>query len=158
MARPRTEIDLPPAEAKFILEALYRDGHLSRKILDEYRARFGSEVQSLEARLAHLRALATGALPAAAGAAVALAAPAAARAVRKARETRKSKTADTSPERVATRKLQGRYLGLLRQIPKTMKKRFGREAIASKGKEAVVDEMQAYLDSPKKSSVNAKKK
>jgi hypothetical protein len=158
MARPRTEIELPPAEAKFILEALYRDGHLSRKILDEYRARFGSEVQSLEARLAHLKALTAGALPAAAGAAVALAAPVAVRGVRKARAARKGKVADTSPERVATRKLQGRYLGLLRQIPKAMKKRFGRDAIASKGKEAVVGEMQAYLESPKKSSAKAKKK
>ena len=52
-------------------------------------------------------------------------------------------TAGYSRERRAIRKLQGRDLGLLRQIPANLKKRFGPEAIASKGKEAVVTEMEA---------------
>lgn len=151
MARPKNEINLPHGEAKFILEALYRDGIVSRDVLARYRERYGSEVEALESRLAHLRALAAGALPVAVGAMAAAAVPAAVRAARKARVTSKRKSRGApSAERLETRKLQGRYLGLLRQIPTSMKKRFGKAAIASKGKDAVVAEMQSYLDSQRK--------
>ena len=146
MARSRKVVQVPPAEAVFILEALILDGKIAAPLLDEYRARYVSEIRTLEARLARLRDLAGPVVPAAVGAAIAAAAPAVVRAVRKARPKAVSKIMRLTPERIKSRQLQGRYLGLMRQIPKTvMKQRFGPEAIAAKGKEAVIGDMEKYL-------------
>lgn len=141
----RKQIDIPASEAKFVLEAMYRDGKITKQILDEYRKKLDTEIRTLEMQLARLRNLAG---PMLVGAAVA-AAPAAARALRKrvpavVKKVRRAKK--ESPERIESRKLQGRYLGLMRQIPKNIvKQRFGKDAIKSKGKAVVIDEMAAYL-------------
>lgn len=164
MARPRKVVQVPPAEAVFIVESMIRDGRIDSTVLDDYRGRYIAEIESLEAQLARLRSLAAPVIPAALET-VAAAAPALVRAVkrrgRKAAKAAKrggrkaakavkraaaSVSLELSPERKKTQELQGRYLGLMRQIPKTiMKQRFGKQAIAEKGKAAVVDEMQAYL-------------
>lgn len=165
MARPKA-IDLKAGEAKFVLEALYRDGMVSSDVMSEYRGRYEGEVRSLEARINYLKSLGTQAAAAVAGAAAAV--PQLVERVRQARVSRGTKarlpkrggkggrgrkaetnapgsTSSGLSERELVRKLQGRYLGLLRQIPASRKKRFGREAIAAKGKEAVVAEMETYL-------------
>lgn len=50
--------------------------------------------------------------------------------------------ADISPEQLAVRQLQGRYLSLMRKIPaNVMAERFSKQAIADQGKEAVVNAM-----------------
>lgn len=157
MARPRKVVQVPPAEAAFILEALMRDGRLDSNTLGEYRGRFNQEIASLEARLAHLRELSGAVAPAvvrAAAAAPAITraakrvAPKAAKAVKPAA---KQASAQVTPERARTRELQGRYLGLMHRVPKTvMKQRFGKDAIAKKGKEAVLAEMERYLSGQKK--------
>lgn len=147
MARARKVVQLPPAEAVFILEAMMLDGNVSTETLDRYRARYVSEIHTLEARLARLKDLASPVIPAAAvGAAIAAAVPAVARKVRAARPKIASRIKGLTPERVRSRQLQGRYLGLMRQIPKNlMQQRFGKEAIAAKGKDAVINDMEAYL-------------
>lgn len=147
MARARKVVQVPPAEAVFILEAMISDGNVLPDTLEEYRARYVSEIQTLEARLARLRDLATPIVPAAAvGAAIAAAVPAVVRKVRQGGTKVAAKVAKLTPERILSRKLQGRYLGLMRQIPKNVvQSQFGKEAIASKGKEAVIDEMEAYI-------------
>lgn len=133
----------------FILESLLRDGRIEKTTLDEYRSRYREEVQSLEARIARLRDLAGPILPAAVDAAAEVTsavARATRRAAKRAAKKVKAVLAKDTPERTKTRELQGRYLGLSRQIPKTvMKKRFGKQAIAAKGKEAVIAEMQAFI-------------
>jgi hypothetical protein len=147
MPRPRTELDLSPSESKFLLDALYRDGHISRPLLEQYRARMAAEITTIEARLARLRALAGEAVHRVA-AVVSAAAPAVTRAVGRATTRRKAQGGEArrkSPARAATQKLQGKYLGLLRQMPASAKRRFGKEAIAAKGKEAVIAEMEAHL-------------
>ena len=147
MPRPRTDLDLSPAESKFVLDALYREGHISRQLLEQYRGKMAAEITTIEARLARLRALAGDAVTRVA-AVVSAAGPAVTRAVRRARGKGKVQGAaarQKSPARTATQQLQGRYLGLLRQMPAGVKKRFGREAIAAKGKEAVIAEMEAQL-------------
>jgi len=152
MARPRTVVDVPAVEAKFVLEALYQDGRINRETLAEYRSRFDSEVRSLESRIAYLRGLA-GEEIAAAASAVSTAIPRVMRAVRRtgakaaAKIARKpaAKSQGLSPERIATQQLQGVYLGLLSRVPMNSKKRFGRDAIKAKGKEAVIAEMKAFL-------------
>jgi hypothetical protein len=156
MARPRTQIDLASVEAKFILEALYHDGRISRETLAEYRGRFTSEVETLEKRIAYLRGLAGGAIHAAANA-VAAEIPRVMRAVRRGRAkaaakltarpkaNAAAKSSGLSAERIATQKLQGVYLGLLSRVPANSKKRFGKDAIKLKGKDAVIAEMQTFL-------------
>ncbi len=151
MARPRTVVDVPAVEAKFVLEALYHDGRINRETLAEYRGRFASEVETLETRIAYLRNLAGGAIHAAANA-VAAEIPRVIQAVRRGRSRATAKLAKATskaqkltPERMATQKLQGIYLGLLSRIPVNAKKRFGKDAIKLKGKDAVIAEMKAYL-------------
>jgi hypothetical protein len=146
MARTRKVVQIPPAEAVFILEAMILDGKVPTQTLDEYRARYLAEISTLEAKLARLRDLASPALPAVVGAAVAASIPAVARAARAARPKVVARVMKLTPERIRSRQLQGRYLGLMRQIPKNVvKEQFGKEAIESKGKETVISEMEQYL-------------
>lgn len=169
MARPRA-IDLKPAEAMFVLEELYRDGVVSSDVMSEYRGRYETEIQTLEARLNYLKTLGSEAAAAVIGVAAAAAVPQVVRRVRKARASKaaarrkggagrqgraaskgKSKTRSARPasagssDRELIRKTQGRYLALLRKVPAGVKKRFGREAIEKKGKDAVVAEMETYV-------------
>jgi hypothetical protein len=157
MARPRTIIHVPPREAAFILEALMRDGRIDSKTVGEYRARYVEEIASLETRLAHLRQL-SGA-DVVAPLATADAAPAVLRTPKRVGRPRAARAgkravnaaANASPERVKSRELQGKYLGLMRQIPRTVvKQRFGKTAIATKGKEAILAEMEKYVSGRKK--------
>lgn len=146
MARSRKAVQIPPAEAVFLLESMIVDGKIPTQTLDEYRARYLAEIQTLESKLARLRDLATPAIPVVVGAAVAAVAPAVSRAARRARPKIAAGVAKLTPERIRSRQLQGRYLGLMRQMPKSVvKERFGKEAIDSKGKETVIDEMEKYL-------------
>lgn len=75
---------------------------------------------------------------------VANAAPAAGRAVKNAVKNVTGRVVD--PARAAIQKLQGRYLGLRQRIPSdVVAKRFGKQAIAERGKETVVREMEKYV-------------
>ncbi|HEV7766707.1 MAG TPA: hypothetical protein VGQ76_17030 [Thermoanaerobaculia bacterium] len=150
MARARA-VQVPPAEAAFILEALMCDGRIDSKTIEEYRTLYRKEIASIESRLAYLRELSGALVPAMVGAAAALpvarevkrAIPKAATAATKAV---KKITSKASPGRTRTRELQGRYLGLMHKIPKAvMTQRFGKDAIAIKGKEAVLRDMEMYL-------------
>ena len=71
--------------------------------------------------------------PAAAAAAGASAAPA-----------RRRRRSAISPEQLASRQLQGRYLGLIRQIPANKRAPYQRTA-KDKGREAAIREMQSFL-------------
>jgi len=154
MAKSRKVVEIPPGEAVFIVEALILDGRLEPRTLEEYRGRYLQEIQSLEARIARLKDLASPLLPAAVGAVAVVVAQRAARGVRLAaprvarrlKRTASRAASTVSPERARTRALQGKYLGLMRQIPRSVvKQRFGKDAIAKKGKEAVIAEMESYL-------------
>jgi hypothetical protein len=154
MASRRKVVQIPPGEAVFLIEALTLDGRIDSKTLDEYRSRYSAEIQSLERRLAQLRAATGGSVViAAAGAAVAAAGRTVVRAARRVRQKTATKTRKSvSPKRARTRELQGRYLGLMHQIPKAVvKSQFGKDAIAKKGKETVIVEMQAFISNRDKS-------
>ena len=151
MARRGKVVEIPPGEASFILEAMVLDGRLNPKLLDEYRRRYLDEIKTIEARLARLRDLGAPVLAAVVGGAAVAAAPAVRRAGRrvapKVRARVRKAAAKLTPERMKTRELQGRYLGLMRQIPRpVVKQKFGKDAIKEKGKEAVIGEMQKYIE------------
>jgi len=69
--------------------------------------------------------------------------PAAAAAAASARPGRRRRSAIT-PEQLASRQLQGRYLGLIRQIPASKRAQYQRTA-KEKGREAAIREMQGVL-------------
>jgi hypothetical protein len=60
-----------------------------------------------------------------------------------ARAGRRGRSAIT-PEQLASRQLQGRYLGLIRQIPASKRAQYQRTA-KEKGREAAIREMQGVL-------------
>ena len=148
MARKKNVPNVPPAEAVYVIEAMIGDGRIDSETLKVYRGRYRDEIRSLEARIARLKDL--GAAPAAAAmtAAVTAAAATIASSVvrRRRRHAKPGNVAVSSAERQKTRQLQGRYLVLIRQIPKqVVAKRFGREAIAKDGKESVIRAMEQYV-------------
>ena len=115
-----------------------------------------NEIDQLERRLQSLReAAGGGARPAAAAPArrrgrppgsrnrAKAAAPAAAAAGRGAKRGRRRRSAITA-EQLASRQLQGRYLGLIRQIPASRRGQYQKIA-KDKGREAAIKEMQGAL-------------
>jgi len=108
--------------------------------INRYLSDINREINDLEQKLSSLRA-ASGAVRAAAtgsgGAAAAGAAPAKAGGGAKRR-------AKITPEQLASRQLQGRYLGLIRQIPANKRGQYQRTA-KEKGREAAIKEMQESL-------------
>ncbi|HSP16324.1 MAG TPA: hypothetical protein VLV78_16370 [Thermoanaerobaculia bacterium] len=57
---------------------------------------------------------------------------------------KRRRRAAITPEQVASRKLQGRYLGLIRQIPASRRAQYQKIA-KDKGREAAIKEMQSVL-------------
>jgi O6-methylguanine-DNA--protein-cysteine methyltransferase len=57
---------------------------------------------------------------------------------------RRRRSAKLSSEQLASRQLQGRYLGLIRQIPASQRGRFAKIA-KDKGREAAIKEMQSAV-------------
>lgn len=57
---------------------------------------------------------------------------------------RRRRTAKLSSEQLASRQLQGRYLGLIRQIPASQRARF-KKIVKDKGREAAIKELQSAV-------------
>lgn len=91
-----------------------------------------SEMSALEKRIAELRAMAGSVHPV--------------RRVKKVvqRVVKRVRRKATSPEAVASRKLQGQYIAAIRQVPKNQRKRFA--AIAkTKGREEAISAIRKQL-------------
>lgn len=58
---------------------------------------------------------------------------------------RRRRTTSLTPEQRASRQLQGRYLGLIRQIPATRRAQYAKIA-KERGREAAIKEMQGSLN------------
>jgi len=143
-----TVAEFSAKESHVLLRKLQEIGHVTSAHLHQAREAVADEVQSLMARLQELKA-------------DAVALPAAVRAVRRARATtEKSPAATPTPIKVARptkvsanrrkiMQLQGRYMALGHQIPKSEMNKF-REMIKAKGKEATVKAMETYVAKKKK--------
>ena len=139
----RVSKEVNPSEAKFILEELLRDKRISKADLAEYRRRMKAEADRLYERLKSLgwSEVAVAGASVAAVAAAAVAAPAL---VGKVKRVMKR----VSRQVAAARVLQGRYLGLSRQIPVNIRKaKFGSDAIKEHGKESVIQLMEEWIAS-----------
>lgn len=172
--RPRLQASAPqlsPGQASYVLERLVADRRISAGELNRYVSDMHREISDLESKLTALRAAAGGMVSSGAPvrrrpgrppkSASAAAAPAAApkrrgrppgsasagasEAAAPARRGRRGRgrTAIT-PEQLASRRLQGRYLGLIRQIAASKRGQFQKTAKES-GREAAIREMEVYL-------------
>ena len=165
MARPRKQLSAPnltPGQASYVLDRLVNDRRVSPADINRYVSEMRQEMTDLEQRLARLRegfgetvrAAAAGVVapfrrggrpsrPAKAAAAAAVGAAAGAAAVAAKRGRRRAK-ASITPEQLASRQLQGRYLALVRQFPATRRAGFAKIA-KDKGREAAIRDMQDAL-------------
>lgn len=163
-----------PGQAAYVIDRLISERRLSPGEVNRYVSEMGREISDLEQRLASLKAAhggATAAAPARRGpgrppgrkpgrpgrppgrppgrrgpgrppaSAAAPAAPAAAKAGGKRRGRRRS---SITPQQLASRQLQGRYLALVRQFPPTRRAAFARIA-KEKGRESAIRDMQDSL-------------
>jgi len=160
MARPPRQYtgSLSPGQASYVVERLIAERKVSADDIERYVSEMSREISTLEARLQRLRDAAG---PAAVGAAAGLAAGAAiargrkrgpgrppgrprrgaAAATAPAAGTRSRKRASITPEQLASRQLQGRYLALVRRFPATRRAYFAK-VVREKGREAAIKEMQ----------------
>ena len=141
-----------PGEAREILSRLLALGHVSPAALQEAKRAIQEEVRELEEKLARYKGVIGGV------AAVAVAAAAAAPAIRLARKGAKAVRSSGAGQRAGravrkamgatprdeVKRLQGQYLALSRQIPKSERLRF-KNMIAVAGKQGAIDAMQARV-------------
>lgn len=147
--RKVTTFDGSTGEALEILRRLLARGVVSAATLAEAREAIRNDIRTLEERLARYKGLLEGA----AAATVAAAAVPAIRRPRTAgragragvRTTEGTHPASVPNGRVTGRQLQGRYMSLIRQVPKNERVTF-KSMIAISGKAATVDALQARVD------------
>lgn len=133
--------EFTPEEARYVLDGLVKDRRVSKVELRQYLARMKDEAEELVERLRSLGwqgAVAAGALVG--GAAIASSSRGRAAVKRAVKAAKKA----ASPEQLAGRKLQGRYLGLIRQVPASQRGKFSTIA-KTDGRQAAIDAMRAHL-------------
>jgi hypothetical protein len=174
MARPRRSPDSPSyshGQAHYVLSRLLDERKISHGEVGRYVGEMHGEISSLEKRLASLREAAghsaaasggqtggarrgrppgsgkrRGRPPASASAASSSGSSAPAAPARRGRPpgSGKKRKSVLSAEQLASRQLQGRYLGLIRQIPASRRGQYQKIA-KEKGREAAIKEMQGDL-------------
>jgi hypothetical protein len=167
MARPpkqSSSATLSAGQSAYVLERLIAERTISRGEVNRILSEMGREISDLEQKLQRLREAHTGTSMAApaparrgpgrppgrpagrrrgrppASAAPATAAPAEKGGAKRGRKRR----GPITPEQLASRQLQGRYLALVRQFAATRRPQYAKIA-KEKGREAAIREMQASL-------------
>ena len=167
MARPRSSASsaprLSPGQASYVIDQLISERRISVGEINRYLGDMHREISDLEQRLASLKTAAgsqggssrssatPGAArrgrppgrPAGSGRKRGRPAAAASAASSKVAPRRRRRKAVT-PEQLASRQLQGRYLGLIRQIPASKRGQYQKIA-KERGREAAVREMAQTL-------------
>jgi hypothetical protein len=161
MARPRKDAPIPemsPGQAAYVLERLIRDRRVSRTEVSQYMVEMNREISELETRLQRLRAASGNVAAVAAGMAAAAGGAALVRRARRGRPRKADAATATprrgrksgrikaaiTPEQLESRRLQGRYLALVRQFAAGKRAQFAKTA-KEKGREAAIREMQDAL-------------
>jgi hypothetical protein len=152
LARPRKDasksLDLSHGQAHYVLGRLLGDRRVSTADIRRYVDEMHREIVKLEERLHSLRS--------AAGSAIASAVQKIRRGPgrppgsgtpaqpAKAATARRRRSALTAEQR-ASRQLQGRYLGLIRQIPANRRAQY-KKIVKERGREAAIKEMESVLN------------
>lgn len=141
MARPRKRShDITPGQASYVLQRLIGDRRINRNDVHRYVNDMRREIGELEERLKSLKEATGGAIRSAVRALT----PGGRRGRPAGAAPARRRRARITPEQLASRKLQGRYLGLIRQIPASRRAQYQRIA-KDKGREAAIKEMQTAL-------------
>ena len=142
MARPRKSVSdqkLSPGQASYVLDRLIGDRRVTRTDIQRYVNDMHREIGDLERRLQSLKE--------ATGSVIRSAIEALTPGKRRGRPPgggKKRKSAKITAEQLASRQLQGRYLGLIRQIPASKRGTYQKIA-KEKGREAAIREMMTTL-------------
>jgi O6-methylguanine-DNA--protein-cysteine methyltransferase len=142
LARPRKSVSdqkLSPGQASYVLDRLIGDRRVTRTDVQRYVNDMHREIGDLERRLQSLKE--------AAGSAIRSAIQALTPGKRRGRPPgggKKRRSAKITAEQLASRQLQGRYLGLIRQIPASKRGTYQKIA-KEKGREAAIKEMMTTL-------------
>ena len=145
MPRPRqSTVKLTPGQACYVLDRMIAERRVSAGEVSRYVGDMQREIGELERRLQSLRAASGGG-----GAAPAVRGrrgrpPAAQKGAAVAAPRKRRRRAAITPEQLASRQLQGRYLGLIRQIPASKRGQYQKIA-KDKGREAAIKEMTSAL-------------
>jgi len=134
---PRPRIELPrlsPGQATYVLDRLIADRRISSGEVSRYVSDMQREIDELESRLHRLRQ---------AGGSASAKLPIARRAAASSTPARGRRRRITAEQR-ASRVIQGRYLGLIRQIPAGRRGQYQKIA-KEKGREAAIREMANAL-------------
>jgi O6-methylguanine-DNA--protein-cysteine methyltransferase len=121
-------------DAKEFLQHLIQEGKVAASEVGRF-----FEIRNLERRLAELRGTITrrrGRPPASASASSAPSSTGGGK---------RKRSKNLTPQQRASRQLQGRYLGLIRQIPASQRARYAKVA-KDKGRESAIKEMQSALN------------
>lgn len=144
MAVNKSDTDLSPQQALYVLRRAIADRKLSRVDVNRYLKGVGQEISEMENRLAELR----GMRPAGtSGRRRGPGRPAGGGKARKGRgraAKKKRSGKAVSPEVQKSRQLQGRYLGLLRQVPERERGKFKKIA-QNDSREKAVDALAKRL-------------
>ena len=133
MARTANTPGLTSDQALYILEKLLDERKVTAADVRRHLASMWQEMTFLEKRLSELRGMVG----------VAKHPIHEAKTVVK-RVQRRRRSRKLSAERIASQKVQGQYLGFLRQIPKNARKRY-QEIAKTKGRESAIAEMRKTL-------------
>ena len=131
MARPKAAApQLNPGQASYVLDRMIADRRISARDVERYESDMQREIADLEDRLQNLRqASANGGDT-----------PQRARSARPGAKRRRR----VSAEQLPSRKIQGRYLGLIRQVPASPRGHFQKIA-KDRGREAAIKELVSAL-------------
>jgi hypothetical protein len=116
-------MSLTPAQALYVLDRLIRERRITSAAVHSMVGDMDREVRELEQRLASLRGLSS---------------------PPRSQVRRRRSTKATSPETMASRRIQGQYLGLVRQIPATQRGKFKKIAL-EEGREAAIRQLRVAL-------------
>jgi hypothetical protein len=154
--QPQSSPKLSSGQASYVIDRMIGDRRVSPGEIIRYVNEMQHEIDQLEQRLQSLRAAAGGGEayvapparrrgrpPGSRNRAKAAAPAAAAGGAKKAGKRRRRRSAITA-EQLASRQLQGRYLGLIRQIPASRRGQYQKTA-KERGREAAIKEMQNAL-------------
>lgn len=128
-------------QLQYIVTRACSDGTLTERTIRGYLADLEKEITGIEARIQELRELATGI--AAAGHAKVRPARAAASA-RRPKATTQPRRGRTSAKNAASRKIQGRYIAYLRQIPQKERAQY-QAIVKAKGRAPAIAAMRKAL-------------
>jgi TolA-binding protein len=145
-ARQTSSQQISPGQAAYVLERLISDRRISMGEVNRYLSNMNGEIEELEQRLERLRGI-NGASSAprrqsrsrqrSAGASRGGGTKAASQSTTRRRRR-------VTPEQLASRQLQGRYLALVRRYPANRRAHFAKVA-KERGREAAIKEMQDGL-------------